>query len=186
MRYGKRRLHLKDLVPRFEKEPSSTHVRNALAIIERLRDEEGQALWQEGSEELSRWQRGWTELWWFMNRLGERRHIKKQDLPTALREFIQEFEHTTERMFQMLHSQPDVSIRDSNIETTIRWCDFAFRCAIYALTAFWIDDKTEERVTSIEMEIDYTTGKTTRTKMEHWVRPMARVPKKYRRTTKDI
>ena len=185
MRYSKRRVDLRDLVPRFEKEPSSTHVRNACAVIERLRDE-GKTLWPEGSKELSRWQKGWTELWWFMNRLGERRHIKKQDLPTALREFIQEFEHTTERMFQVLHSQPDASIRDSNVETISHWCDFAFRCATYAVVAFWIDNKTEERITSIEMEIDCTRGQTTRTKVEQWVKPMPRVPKKYRRATKDI
>ena len=184
MRYGRRRLQLRDLVPRFEKKPSSTHVRNALAAIERLRDE-GKALWPEGSKELFRWQRGWTKLWCLIDRLGERRYIKKQDLPTALREFIQEFEHTTERMFQVLHSQPDASIRDSNIEIISRWCDFAFRCAIYALTSFWIDDKAEERVTSIKMAIDCTTGRTTRTEVEHWVKRM-RVPKDYHHATRDF
>ena len=186
MRHRKRWLQWRDFVPLFEKAPSSTHVRNARAVIERLRDEEGKALWPEGSEELSRWQRGWTELWWFMNRLEERRHIKKQDLPTALREFIHKFEHETGRMIQMLYSQPDTSTRDSNIESTSRWCDFVFRCAIYAVVSFWIDDKTEERVTSIEMTIGNTTGKTTRTKVEQWVRPMPRVPKKYRHATNDI
>ena len=180
MRYRKRWLQWRDFVPLFEKEPSSTHVRNARAVIERLRDEEGKALWPEGSEELSRWQRGWTELWWFMNRLGERRHIRKQDLSTVLREFIHKFEHETGRMIQMLYSQPDTSTRNSNIESTSRWCDFVFRCAIYAVVSFWIDDKTEEGVTSIEMTIDNTTGKTARTKVEQWVRPMSRVPKKYR------
>ena len=157
-------------------------------MIERLRDE-GRTLWPEGSPAFSRWQRGWTELWCLINRLGERRDIKKQDLPTALREFIQEFEHTTERMFQVLHSHTDASIRDSirdsNIETISHWCDFSFRCAIYAVTSFWIDDKTEERVTSIKMAIDCTTGKTMRTEVEHWVKHM-RVPKKYRHATRDI
>lgn len=186
MRYRKRGLQWRDFVPLFEKEPSSTHVRNARAVMERLRDEEGKALWPEGSEELSRWQRGWTELWWFMNRLGERRHIKKQDLSTVLREFIHKFEHETGRMIQMLYSQPDTSTRNSNIESTSRWCDFVFRCAIYAVVSFWIDDKTEEGVTSIEMTIDNTTGKTARTKVEQWVRPMSRVPKKYRHATNDI
>lgn len=186
MRYRKRRLQWRDLVPLFEEEPSSTHVRNARAIIERLRDEEGKALWPEGSEELSRWQRGWTELWWFMNRLGERRHIEKQDLSRVLREFIHKFEHETGRMIQMLYSQPDTFIRNSNIESTSRWCDFAFRCAIYAVVSFWIDNKTEERITSIEMEIDHTTGITTGTKVEQWVKPMPRVPKEYRHATRKI
>ena len=171
MRYSKRGLQWRDLVPLFEEKPSSTHVRNALAIMERLRDEEGKALWPEGSEELSRWQKGWKELWGFMNRLGERRHVEKQDLPTALREFIHKFEHETGRMIQMLYSQPDTSTRDSNIESTSRWCNFAFKCAVYAVVSFWIDNKTEERITSIEMGIDYTTGKITRTKWSNGSSP---------------
>ena len=96
-RYSERRLHLRDLVPRFEKKPSSTHLRNALAAIERLRDD-GRNFFEKGSPELSRWQEGCTKLWNFINRLGERRHIQEQDLLTALREFIHDFEHDTGRM----------------------------------------------------------------------------------------
>ena len=81
---------LADLVPRFEAEPSSTHVHNALGAIERLGDE-GRRFWEGESQQLARWRTGCTELRMIINRLGEQRHLNKQDLATALREFIQEF-----------------------------------------------------------------------------------------------
>ena len=85
----------------------------------------------------------------------------------------------------MLHSQHDTSVRDSKIESISRWCDLTFKCAIYAVTSFWIDDKAEERVTSITMTMDRTTGKATVEQEDRVVKPM-HVPKKYRRSTEDI
>ena len=122
-------------------------------------------------------------MWGFINRLGERRNIDKQDLPTALREFIQEFEHSTARMLQMLHSRPDASDSDGEVDETSRWCDLVFRLAIYALISFWIDDKTEEMVTNIKMTMNLTPGTTT---VEHRIVKAMHVPRKYRRATEDI
>ena len=178
-RYNERQLHLRDLVPRFEKEPSSTHVKNALGAIEHLK-EDGNQFWPEGSSELSRWRRACVDLWDFVNRLN-----KKQDLPTVLREFIQEFEHSTGRIFQMLCSRPPAVDADSDVERISRWCDFVFRLSTYGIVSSWIDDKTEEKAISIRMTMNRTTGETT-VKEEHRTTKTMQVPKRYCRSTKDI
>ena len=183
-RYSERRLHLRDLVPRFEKEPSSTHSRNALEAIGRLRDD-GTSFWPEGADEFSRWQRGCDDLYNFISRLGERRNINEQDLPTALREFIQAYEHATGRMFQMLHSRTGISDGDARVEGTTRWCDLVFRLGVYALVSSWIDDKTEERAVAVRMTMNPTTGQTA-TEVEHRTTKTMSVPRKYRRSTKGI
>ena len=124
-------------------------------------------------------------MWNFINRLGTRRDIGQQNLPTAFREFIQEFEHSTERMCQVLHSRPGTSDSDPDVEKIHRWCDLVFRLATYALVSSWIDDKTEERVTNIRTTMNLTTGQTTKEE-EHRTTKAMHVPKRYRRATKDI
>ena len=178
-RYKERQLRLADIVSRFEAESSSIHVRNALGAIGRL-ERDGTDLWGEGSEQFSRWREGYTALSVFLNRLGERRHGKRQDLATALREFIQEFEHTTGRMLQMLHSTSDDPDNDANIERILRWFDLIYRLSTYALISSWIDDKTENE--SLKMTVNLTTGTTT----QEWTREKMQIPKKYRRSTKTI
>lgn len=174
-----RRLFLTDLVPRFEAEPSSTHVRNALAAIERLGDE-GRAFWEDGSTQLARWRRGCTELRTIINRLGERRHICKQELATALREFIQEFEHHSERILQMLAGESEYEV-----DRIARWLDLVYRFATYAMISFWIDDKTEEKVTRITIAMSVPTGKTTVKQETETIKAMT-VPKKYSRAARKI
>ena len=178
-RFKERQLRLVDMIGRFETKPSSEHVRDALAAIGRLKDD-GAAFLDEDSGQLFRWREGCTTLWTFLNRLGERRYVKKQDLATALREFIQEFEHSTGRMFQMLYSTSDDPDNDPDIERILRWFDLIYRLSTYALISFWIDDKTEE--VSVRITMNLTTGKTT----DEWTRNEMQVPKKYRRSAKKI
>ena len=97
-------------------------------------------------------------------------------MATALREFIQEFEHSTERMYQMLCSKSN----DLDIEHTLHWVDLVYRFSTYALISFWIDDKAEEN--SVKIRMNMTTGKTT----QEWTRNEMRVPRKYRHTTKKL
>ena len=175
-RFKERQLQLVDLIGRFEANSSSTHVRNALSAIERLKDD-GAKFWDEDPKKLRRWREYCTILWAFLNStLGQRRHLEKQDLATALREFIQEFEHSTGRMYQMLYSKSN----DLDIEHTLHWFDLVYRFSTYALISFWIDDKTEEN--SVKITINMTTRKRT----EEWTRNEMRVPKKYRRATKGV
>ncbi|MXY70830.1 MAG: hypothetical protein F4Y47_20050 [Acidobacteriia bacterium] len=183
-RYKERRLQLEDLVPSFEKEPTGTHLRNARGAIERLR-EDGRAFWPKGSSELDRWERGCNELWQFLNRLGERRHVKRQELHTAFREFIQEFEHSTGRMFQMLFSRPGAFENDPDVEQIVRWRDLVYRLSTYAIVSFWTDDKTEESITDIKLTLNPNTGAMT-VEEKHRKTKTMQVPRAYRRSTKKI
>lgn len=182
--YKDRRLRLMDAVPSFEKEPTGTHLRNAYGAITRLMDD-GSRFWPEDSSELRRWHKGCDELRQFLGGLGERRYTKGQDLATAQREFIQEFEHSTGRMIQMLYSKSGDFQVDSEVEQICRWCDLIYRLSTYALVSFWIDDKTEEMVTDIKITLDAESGKVT-VEEKHRKTKAMRVPKAYRRSTKKI
>ena len=178
-RYKDRRLSLMDLVPRFESEPSSTHVRNAIGAIQRL-EHDGIEFWDEDSDQLSRWREGVAVLSALLNQLGELRYGRKLDLATAQREFIQEFEHTTERMIQMIHSTSKHPNSDRRIDEITLWFGMIFRLSTYALVSYWIDDKTEEL--SVKITHDLTTGETT----DEWSRNEMKVPRMYRRSTNKI
>ena len=178
-RYDERELDLVDLVGRFEGESSATHVRNALASIGRL-ERYGESLWDEGSEQLLRWRKGCETLSEFLNRLGERRSGRKDDLATAFRKFIHEFEHSTGRMYQMLHSLPDDSDPAAKRCLILRWIDLVYRFSSYAVVSFWIDDKAEKN--SAHITINLSTGESA-TDLKH--EPMS-VPRRYRPTTRPI
>ena len=178
-RYRNRRPQLLDLVPRFEGEPSRVHVRNALGATGRLKDD-GTAFWSEGAPQLEKWRYECDELMKFIGQsLGERRHLDKQDLSTALREFVQMFEHSQWRLDQLLQSGPSEEDR----QRILRWCDLVYRLSTYALIAFWIDDKTEHVSTRISMRVDRTTGDVTEQSMETEVTKKMAVPKKYKKAT---
>ncbi len=112
----------------------------------------------------------------FLNSLGKRRDIEKQELETAFREFIQKFEHMVFRMEQMLHSVSGAFEPDSpEVDAVFRWIDLVYRLATYGLVSAWIDDKTEER--HISMTINLTTGEILE---ETKVVKEMRIPRKYR------
>lgn len=180
-RFKNRHLELFDLVGRFESSPTSGHARDARAVIERVRDE-GSAFWHEGSSQLKRWRDYCNVLWSFVHTsLGERRHIKKQDVAETLREFFQEYEHSAHGMFEMLYGTSADPEKDPRIKQVLEWFPMIFRCSTYAITSFWLDDKTEEILT--EISINLTTGvsseKTTRLKE-------MKVPKKYRHASRPL
>ena len=176
-RYKDRQPQLTDLIERFEEKPSSTHVRNALGVIERLKDE-GAHFWTEGSPQLARWREGLTTLWVFLNNIGSRMH--KQDLATASREFIQEFEHTTGRLNQMLYGIPDDHENYPRIDPILRWIEMLYRASTYALISSWIPDKTEEG--HLKITVSLTKGVIS----EEWDRREMNVPKKYRCATNHL
>ena len=179
-RFKDRHLKLIDLIERFESKSSSTHAYNALAAIGRLKDD-GAIFWDEGSDQLTRWRRSCTELSQFINaELGRRRHIEKQDLATALREFIQEFEHSTDRMYQMLHGISDEPDDNPYLERMLRWLELVYRYSTYAIISFWIDDKTERN--SVKITMNLGTGEC----KEEWTREEMKVPKKYRHATRKL
>ena len=77
-RFKERQLQLVDLIGRFEANSSSTHVHDALSAIERLKDD-GAKFWNEDTQKLCRWRKSCTTLRTFLNSMGQRRHLKKQD-----------------------------------------------------------------------------------------------------------
>lgn len=178
-RFKARQLQPMDFVGRFEAKPSSTHVHDALSAIGRLKDE-GANFWEEGSEQLSRWRRGCTTLWTFLNTLGTRRVVENQDLTTVLREFIQELEHSTWRMYQMLYGIFDDPDNDPRLKQIVDWFDLIYKLSTYAVISTWIDDKTEQ--VSVHIAVSLTSGERT----EKWTRSEMRIPKNYRHASKDL
>ena len=166
---------LLDLIPPFESRPSSHHVRGAMAVIERLRDQ-GRQFWPTDSDELARWREGCTELWVFLNTLGQRRDIDQQPLATAFREFVQAFEHTVYRIEQMLHGVRGQDECDPpEVDAVLRWIELAYRLSTYGLVSFWIADKTEEKIMCLS--INLTTGERPE---ETGVANEMSIPRKYR------
>ena len=146
-RFRERKLHAMDLIGTFKADSSSTHVRNALGCIGALKDE-GDSFWQEDSQQLERWHRGCNTLSDILNSLSEKREIEEEPLQTVMREFIEEFDHTTNRMHQMLYGISDDSDKTQDVRKVLTWLGLAFRVSINAILSTWIDDKTEHSVTT--------------------------------------
>ena len=164
---------------RFEGRSHSDHLRDALGIVGRLKDE-GARLFDKDSKQLRRWQGGCFELLAFLNTLGRRRDSEKQGLETAMREFIQAFEHSTERVQQMLYGAVTDPDKKENVRQKMDLVNLAFRSSTYALVSAWIEDKHDD--ISLVTTIDLTTGEV---RQEGKRTPM-RVPKKYKNSTKKV
>ena len=178
-KYDSRPLQWTDILGRFEAHSHQTHTHNTLGLIGALQDR-SRTFWPEESPQRQRWDEGCDELWSFLNRLGTRRDLENQDLATAMREFIQEFEHTTGRMYQMMYGA--VEDPDDNVDITevFDWFNFTFRSAMYALLSGWIDDKQDDFL--VTTCINFTTGETS----QEWSGTAMKVPKKYRSATKRL
>ena len=178
-RYEERPLQWTDVLGRFESRSHSDHLRNALGLVGRLKDE-GARLFGKDSKQLRRWQGGCSELLIFLNTLGRRRDSEKQSLETAMREFIQEFEHSTERIQQMLYGAGMDSEKKEDVRQIMDLVNLAFRSSTYALVSAWIDDKHDD--VSLVTTIDLTAGEV---RQEGKRTPM-RVPAKYKKSTKRL
>ena len=175
MRYKERPLQLIDLIGRFEAKSSADHCYNAIAALQRLRDE-GRDYWKSDPEHLTKWNRYCDVLQAFLNNLGTR---TKQPLATIMREFVQEFEHSIGRMYQLLFSG-SVPEGEAARARYLSWVEFAYRLSTYAILSSWIEDKAEETI--ISMKINLRTGEVTETRSH---KPMT-VPKEHRKVTKAI
>ena len=178
-RFDERPLHWTDILGRFEAHSHQTHIHSAMGLIGGLKDI-GRNFWPEGSPQLSRWEEGCTELWSFLNRLGTRHDLNKQDLATAFREFIQEFEHTTYRMYQMLYGTVADPNNNDSVTHVFDWFNLVFRSSTYALVSRWLNDKQEQNL--VHISIDMASGESS----EDWTRTEMKVPQKYQRATKRL
>ena len=175
MRYNERSLQLIDLIGRLEAKSSADHCYNAIAALQRLRVD-GRDHWKSDPEALKRWNRGCDVLLEFLNTLGAR---TKEPLATVMREFVQEFEHSVGRMYQLLFSASAPEGETTRVRF-LSWVEFAYRLSTYAILSWWIEDKTEE--TTISRKINLRTGEVTETRSH---KPMT-VPKKHRKATESI
>ena len=176
-RFKDRKLQWWEMFHRFEAQSSSLHFRNAFGSISRLSDD-GSYFWPEGSPQLIRWKEYCTVLLEFLYSLERRRNLEKQGLETALREFIQEFEHSTAGMYEMMYGTREDPDNYEDIKGTLNWFDIVFRLSVYTLVSSWIDDKREEA--SVEITVNLMTGERT----DKWTRTDMKVPRKYRSRTK--
>ena len=178
-RYRDRPVDLGTLVPRFDAEPSWMHVRNANALIERMASE-GRKLFGANSAQSRRWQDGWNDVKQHISRLGQ----DNVDLATALREFIQEFEHQTDRMDQMmfgLTNSPDTDSDTRMNDTQLcHWVDLIYKATTYAIISSYISDKQE--TSTLRTTINLTTGEMT----QEGTRSEAKVPRKYRHAANGL
>ncbi len=132
-RFKEHQLQLVGLIGRFETDSSSTHVRNALAAIGRLKDA-GAKVWNEDPQKLRRWQEYCATLWTFLNSsLRQRRHLKKQDLATINRHDVPSSLHRCVATTNVIESpQSGVRKKTGNVcrwrdgEMILRWAAGAF------------------------------------------------------------
>ena len=151
--FADRSVEFFDLLERFEAKSSSDHNRMAQGAIERLR-QEGSSFWSEEQKQLKRWQDYCNVLWTFVvTDLGNRRFNQKQDLESALREFIAEFEHSTHGMFEMLFGTSKDVDSDPNVRGMFTLFEWVYRSCTYAIVAYWLDEKHEEKSTTIHIKI---------------------------------
>ena len=176
-RYNERQLQWMDIIGRFEAQSHSDHFRNARGLIDRLKDE-GARFFDRDSEQLHSWQRYCSVLLTFLNNLSRRRDLEKQSLETAMREFIQEFEHSTLRMYQMLYGAVAEPDNNEDVRQTMDWFNLAYHSSTYALVSAWLDDKHED--ISLRTTIDLTSGEV----RQEGTRTPMQVPRKYQRSTK--
>ncbi len=174
-RFQNRRLEFFDIIHRFEAVSAETHLRSARGAIERLRDE-GRERWEEESKQLCRWCDYCDVLWkFFMTEIGRRRFVQKQDVETAFREFVSEFEHSIHGMFEMLYGTSEDPVNDEYIQNILSLIETVYRLSTYAIISYWIGEKHEENLTTIKMKIDVSDEKNpqieTRTTTTHTPMP---------------
>ena len=163
-----------EIVPRFGGTSSNIHARNALAAIERLRDD-GRVYFSSDSEAYKRWERGCNELWEFINTLQSKIH-ENISLSDALVEFIDNYEHTETRLHQTLYSGSVLEKHEEAISNTWFWLGIIYRFCTYSILSTYFGEKMLDEH-SVEITVNLATGK----RCEKWTRNPMQVPRKYRR-----
>ena len=171
---------------RFENLSSQVQVHDAISAIQRLRDD-GRILLKENTKIKTKWEEYCNDILEFINSLGRRRH-HDPDLAETLRAFIPLFEHSTIRMYQMMHS----SCTESDFKCVLKWFSFTYKLCTCAIVSFWCEDKQDVNRCYITMEIKIKDDEdgdgrqgTCRT-WEDWYRKEAELLKKYEFATKKL
>ena len=140
-RFKNRPLEWTDILDRFKKLPKEDHLHNALALIGRLEDE-GTMFSSNDSTQRTRWRTACTELARVLRESGARRHGLKQDLATALKDFMHDFEHASCRISQIIYQDANDPDYEDNKERISDWLNLIFKACIYALTSAWTNTQS--------------------------------------------
>ena len=168
-RFKHRPLALFDLLEPFEPTSSNVHARNAISALQRL-DDLGREHLGDKSASYKRWRRCYSELFDFINK-----EMRKKELSTTLRDFVNRFEHCRDRFHQLLYSSSIAGKRDRLIAEVWDWSNLFYQFATYAILAAHVGGKTEETTVYIRLNLR------TRKSSQHWVHRPIKVPRRYRR-----
>lgn len=176
-RFKNRSLALIDLVPRFEGVTAGEHARNARGFIESL-GRDGAALFEDDPDRAVRWKDGCMKLRETIMHLGR---ADRPDLATALREFIQDFEHHTARIHQMAYGAEQSEEGKNQTKQVLDWIGYTYRLSTYAIIASYIEDKQIHGHTHYQLDMETLRFAEVSHRMDQM-----QVPKKYRNSTKII
>lgn len=76
----------------------------------------------------------------------------RPDLATALREFIQAFEHHTARIHQMAHGAEQGGDK-KRVKQVLDWIAYTYRLSTYAILASYLDDKQVIGYTHLHLDM---------------------------------
>ena len=149
MRDPKHGIPLRNTIGPFDRKSLSQLMRNAQALIERIRDD-GRTHWESDADAQKRWNRSCDD----MNNAIASAHSRRNDpLEHVLRDTIHVYEHSERRLIEMMKAS---SIDESYWVPFLIWIEGTFRAAVYAITAMRLDDKHDH--TTMTLEIDIGTG----------------------------
>lgn len=146
-----------DLYDRLNSTTSVEQIRNARAVVERLRNDRWR-YFEEGSKPFARWKEGCDELYQLINRFPASLHIDCNDMDVVLEKFIEAFEHHERRFRQILQTKsiPDSSREKITTDVSF-WFDALFRFSVYGILLEKQGKRGEEQI--IRTKITITTPK---------------------------
>ena len=165
-----------DIIPRFESQSASEHAYNAVASLDRLKDD-GKLFFSHDSSQLKRWERGCNKLKAHVNTL---RSLGSDDMPEAFRQFIRDFEHDSERMFQMIRDLDSDTQPGSSVDSVMAWLAFSYQLSTYAIVASYV--KRDDPTGRIDIQFDSKTGAV----KDKWRMPRFVVPRRLRKFIRKI
>ena len=177
-RYKKRySVHFFQNVERFEGN-LNRHRGQAVSVIQRIRDD-GREYFKGDKDNgrIESWEEYCDGLICVLKDLDLRKQ-QGQELSTVMREYFQEFEHSSGRLDQMLHGVTHDRGDDDVVVELWLLLTYAFRVSIYGIVAEWTPDKKE--VEHIDMHVNLSTGLSKTTCFIE----KGETPKKYKHATK--
>ena len=154
------------------------HGEQAVSVIQRICDD-GREYFKRDKDNsrIDSWEENCDALIYFLKDLDQRKH-QGQDLSTVMREYFQEFEHSSGRLDQMLHGVAQDHGDDDVVVELWLLLQYAFRESVYGIVAERIPDKKD--CEHIDMHVNLSTGLSTTTSyIEKGV-----TPKKYKHAKK--